>query len=344
MAYKHILQLQDLILVAFIGLIIGDYISYALGQRLGETYLKEHAKKLRVDEQKYDYFKDLINKNLIKALFIGRSNGFTRWIVPFLAGAHNAPIRDFSIANIFTAFFWASAFLLGGYYLGETFEVFGKYIGIGVIVATLISVLIYKIFKHLEKIEVLKNEDFKFVIVSIFGLIVFSKIAEEVFIEGSVGFIDKWVKANMPVRSTFYDHIFSIVSYFNELVIVPVVLLIVFFLFQKNYKNAFFLIVGVGGSLLLAYITKIVLDDTFLSLKVTMNASAAFVVYMLIVHHIQYKKSLLTGLIVLPILLSLSSLYFHIYRLSDIIAGYMLGLFWVSLMVLLFDIKRIKSE
>jgi membrane protein DedA with SNARE-associated domain len=180
-------DLKTAILTAFLGLLIGDIIGFYLGRKLGEEYIKSHAKKLKITPQKYNKIKFLINGNLIKALFIGRTTNITRWIVPFLAGANNADFKKFVLANIITGFFWSSVFILGGYFLGDIFEVYGKYFGLGILAATVIAYFIYRFYKHYQKY--FQKEDTKLLILNIFGLYLFSKMLEDVI---DLEVIKKW--------------------------------------------------------------------------------------------------------------------------------------------------------
>ncbi len=135
LAFKGVVNINILIIVAYIGILVGDIIGYYIGKKVGEDFLRKHSKKLKIDEKKYNKMKQFLDNNLFKALFIGRSNGFTRWITPFLAGANGIKIDKFIFLNMITAAFWAPAFLLGGYYLGEAFEIYGKYFGITIIIS-----------------------------------------------------------------------------------------------------------------------------------------------------------------------------------------------------------------
>jgi len=206
LAFKGIVDIRVLIITAYIGILMGDIIGYYLGKKVGGDFLKKHAKRLKIGSKKYDQIKDGINVNLIKVLFVGRSNGFTRWIAPFLAGANGISLKKFILANMLTAAFWAPAFLLGGYYLGDAFESYGKYFGMGIIIATILSIIIYKTYKHFENDELLQRDDFRLFIINIFGLYMFSKMAEDVLDLELVTKLDMWISSNI---SQFYTPILT---------------------------------------------------------------------------------------------------------------------------------------
>jgi len=144
LAFKGVVDIKILIIATFIGILVGDIIGYFIGQKVGEEFLKKHAKKLRINNEKYEEIKKGIDDNLIKVLFIGRTNGFTRWITPFLAGANNINFKKFILSNIITASFWAPTFLLGGYFLGDAFETYGKYFGFTILIVGFLLFIFYK--------------------------------------------------------------------------------------------------------------------------------------------------------------------------------------------------------
>jgi membrane protein DedA with SNARE-associated domain len=140
LAYKDILDLKLLIIVTFFGMVIGDNISYYIGQKTGNENILKLVKKFKIPEDKYQYFIYLVDNNIIKALFIARSHNVTRWIIPYLAGVHNINFKSFFIANIITGIFWSFTFVLGGYFLGKTFEIILKdmFFAILIIIAAVI--------------------------------------------------------------------------------------------------------------------------------------------------------------------------------------------------------------
>jgi len=153
LAYKGILDIKILILTSFLGMIVGDIIEYFFGKKIGEEYLKKHLIKIYIDEKKFKKIKKTIKNNLLKAIFLGRNSSWTRWIVPFLSGVHQIKITKFIIFDVITAFFWAFVYLLGGYYLGYGFDMFGEYLGIGSLAIILIVFLRYQMIKRRKNVR-----------------------------------------------------------------------------------------------------------------------------------------------------------------------------------------------
>ena len=124
-----VFDLPQTLVIATAGAIIGDSIGYELGRRLGRPWMERrgwlggmHGGVLaRVD--------DLFARHGGQAVFLGRFVGFLRVMAPFVAGASRMRYRTFLLYNATGAIVWATAFVLLGYFLGESWTVAEKWIG-----------------------------------------------------------------------------------------------------------------------------------------------------------------------------------------------------------------------
>lgn len=356
MAYKGIVNIEILILVAFIGLFIGDEIGYKIGQKLGKDYIKHHAKKLKVDEDRYQAIEKSLDNNLFKIVLVARSNGFTRWLVPFVAGANGIDYKKFTLVNIFTAAFWAPTFLLGGYFLGNAFEAYGKYLGIGIIVAGLISYILYKVYKYLDKNGYLKRDDFKLLIVGIIGISIFLKMYEDVTDLEYITRVDIWIHSHISqLYNPFLTKMMVIITSVDNIIPITVItILITLYLFYKKYyKDMLFLILSVAGASIVMFIIKNIVERirpdmqlievagySFPSGHATISTALAFSLFWILKEKIKYTKTLLFVTIIIPLIISFSRIYLNVHYLSDVVAGIGVSLFLVSLIAIIFDIRK----
>ncbi len=360
LAYEKIINLKLLVITTFLGLFIGDVLSFYLGKRLGENFIKKYVKKIKINKTKYHNIKYLINNNLFKALFIGRSNSITRWIVPFLAGANRAKIIYFLLANASTAIVWSLLFILGGYYLGVSFETFGQYIGFGIVLATILSYFIYKLYSHFNKLGFFKKEDFKLLALNIFGLYLFSKMVEDVMDAELITKVDKWISVHISVLySPMLNKIMIFITSMNSSLsfILIIILIITFFIYKRYLKESYFLSLCVIGSFILMRIVKEVMQRqrpehfliqvsgySFPSAHATLSTTIAFSLYLILKNRVKWQKTLLFLAIIEPLFTSFSRIYLTVHYLSDIIAGIGIGLFWTSLVALIYIILGNKHE
>jgi membrane protein DedA with SNARE-associated domain len=99
------------------GAVIGDGISFWIGQRFGHLLPRtwpfhNHPHGL---ERGMAFFK----RYGWASVFIGRFFGPLRAVVPLAAGMMEMPTRSFYAANILSAIVWAPALLMSGYLLSE---------------------------------------------------------------------------------------------------------------------------------------------------------------------------------------------------------------------------------
>ncbi|MEA2119306.1 bifunctional DedA family/phosphatase PAP2 family protein [Halovibrio sp. HP20-50] len=114
------IALAWLIGVAFIGAVIGDGISFALGfqyrQQVTQRWpLSQHPEWLGRGARFFERYG-------IWSVFIGRFVGPIRPIIPLVAGMMHMSPSTFLCANLSSAALWAPAYILPGYLLGRTWQ------------------------------------------------------------------------------------------------------------------------------------------------------------------------------------------------------------------------------
>ncbi|WP_137864224.1 MULTISPECIES: DedA family protein [unclassified Sphingomonas] len=103
----------SILLAAIAGAVLGDWVSYYIGDRLGPTAyrhwpLREHrtaVAQARLFFRRFGFF----------AVFAGRFLGPLRAVVPLVAGVTRMPARSFQLANVFSATLWVPALFAPGY-------------------------------------------------------------------------------------------------------------------------------------------------------------------------------------------------------------------------------------
>jgi len=351
-SYKGIIDIKIAMLITFLGLLIGDSITFEIGKKLGEDYLKKHAQKIKISHEKYTQIKYLINNNITKALFLARTNSLTRWTVPFLAGANGLSYKNFLIANIITAAFWAPLFLFGGYFLGDAFERYGKYFGLGILAASVITYFGYKIYKHFEKKGVFKHEDFKMWLINIFGLYLFSKMLEDVTDLEFITKVDSFISSNIhELYNPILNKIMIFITSIDNPIPISIIsaLFIAYFLYKKYYFEMSFFVISIVTSSLLVVIIKFLVKRprplhklievggySFPSGHATISTTLAFSLYLIFKDRVKSETFLLFLAIIYPLVISFTRVYLNVHYLSDVLAGIGLGLFSVSLIYLSF--------
>lgn len=360
LAYKGIVDIWILIIATYIGILAGDIAGYLLGKRVGEDFLRKHAKRLKINSKKYEKVKSMLDQNLIKALFIGRTNGFTRWIAPFLSGANGISLKKFIFANMLTAAFWAPAFLLGGYFLGNAFEVYGKYFGLGIIVATIIAIAGYKMYNHFKEKGWLEREDFKLFIINIFGLYLVSKMIEDILDLELVTKLDMWISSHISeIYTPLFTTIMKITTAIDNPFEISIIISIfaIYLIYKKWYMDLLLFLSSLFGSSAVMFILKDIIQRprptprlievtgySFPSGHATVSTTLGLSLYLILKDKVKHKKILLTLCIIYPVVISFSRVYLNVHYFSDVVGGIGVGLFVTSLMAMVVEMQRNKRE
>jgi membrane protein DedA with SNARE-associated domain len=138
------------------GAVIGDSISFWLGQRFGHLldkhwYFQRHPDLL---PRGYRYFE----KYGTASVFVGRFFGPVRAVIPLVAGIMAMPTRKFWFANVASAFLWAPALMLFGTFIHKIIEWMGTahgmrlVVGGAVVVAIMIAIWVWPRFQVRDRI------------------------------------------------------------------------------------------------------------------------------------------------------------------------------------------------
>lgn len=148
-AYNGRNALWAVIVVAIAGAVIGDSIGYAVGKRWGDSLLKRIPARL-IKPAQVRQSKDLIARLGGRAVFAGRFAAALRALVPGLCGVSDMRYRTFAVWNVLGGVFWATGFVLLGYFAGagwhqvEHYASLVSWILVGVIVVAIGGLLYLK--------------------------------------------------------------------------------------------------------------------------------------------------------------------------------------------------------
>jgi len=161
MAGMGVLNIWFVMIVLYLGGILGDSISYFLGRKYGFAfYLK--LKEIR-------FFKRFINKrNFSKgvkffrkygslSVFFGRLLGPISWITPFVVGAYKLEYKKFLPYEIMGVLIGIGQFIIVGYFLGRHFEIVLKAIETYMFVLLFLLVLLLLLYYYLKKKKILHH-------------------------------------------------------------------------------------------------------------------------------------------------------------------------------------------
>lgn len=207
----------------------------------------------------------------------------------------------------------------------------------------------------------LKKEYFKIILINIFAIYLFSKMAEDVINLELITKIDIWIYEHIPnIYTPFLNNIMILTSSVNNTyqLITLVIIVLIILNYYKLYIQMIFLSISIiGNSIIFLLIKEIIQRErpisqlieisgySFPSGHATLSTTLAFSLYLILKDKVIYNKLLLIICMIFPLLISFSRVYLCVHYLSDIIAGIALGLIWVSTIYLILLYKKgIKNE
>lgn len=151
-----VLNFMPMALSAYIGAVLGEYLSYYLGYHYHENILKWPfiAKQHKLINQSKIFFK----KHGAVGLFFGRFLGPVRAVIPLVAGIAEMPKRTFFWVNIISGMIWAPLYLIYGLLIGAAVSIDQEMsLSLLLIMLGLFAICYYSI-KQTKKIKFIQNE------------------------------------------------------------------------------------------------------------------------------------------------------------------------------------------
>lgn len=349
------LNIGNVILLGSMGAILGDMTGFMLGKKYGLQFLQKYGKYFFFKEKQYEKTQLLIRNHTGKAVILGRFNSLTRSFAPFVAGATKIPFGRFMVFNITGGVAWVITFVTVGYIFGESYAVAVRYIGGFVTIAIVVSIVFAYIYNFINKRKhIFTKYHLYTLIVNILSLYIFSKMVEDVLDGESVIRFDIWL--NQIVTTWWSPYLNEVVIFITNiasplyLTLLSLLLVFVFFTKRKWYYLVL-LTTGMIGGLLFETIIKLLMHRerpldalinetsySFPSGHATM--AIIFFVVVLFAFRNDIKNKILRIIFTIFCITSFlavgfSRIYLNVHWFSDVMAGFALGLFWITLLVLI---------
>ncbi len=212
-----------------------------------------------------------------------------------------------------------------------------------------------------DKLPVFLLKNKKPIIVNILGFYLFVKMVEDVIEKEYIMVIDRWI--SIHINSTHTPLINSLMISLTNFsgaagIFVFSVLLLLFLFYKKWYKEILLYIFSVAGANVAFVVVKMIVQRlrpdcnlifvsgySFPSGHATMATAMAVAVYFIFskkVNRPGMRVFLLAICMVWIMMIAFSRVYLDVHWLSDVLAGMGLGLFWVTLVVLIKRYMAIK--
>ena len=122
--------------------VAGDSVSLLLGHRLGRPFLERHGARFGAHAERLARAEAFFARHGGKALFVGRFTGFTRAVLPFVAGSSGLRLRQLLPYSAASGLVWTAAFIVLGYAFSESFADAGETATrVGLVVVLVVAIL-----------------------------------------------------------------------------------------------------------------------------------------------------------------------------------------------------------
>ena len=119
-------SLALLIALTWAAAVAGDSLSLLLGHRLGRPFLLRRGAVFGLDDARVAGVEGFFHRHGGKALLVGRFTGFTRAVLPFVAGSSGLRLRRLLPFSIASGLVWTALFIGLGFAFSESFAGAGE--------------------------------------------------------------------------------------------------------------------------------------------------------------------------------------------------------------------------
>lgn len=358
LAYAGIFRLDATIVVVFAGAVTGDLLAYIIGRKYGNDFIIRYGKYFFFNQARYEKIKKMVEEHAGKTLIIGRFGSFTRAVAAFIAGTSNVKFSRFIFFAIIGGAAWASSSVLIGYILGQGFATASKYFGRFVIVAIAAIILIFFGYRLLNKRwHIFTKYHLHYLALNALSIYIFCKMVEDYFDQESTYRLDLWLtQAIHLIWQPWLNKLMILISVVlsPEVLLTVALIAAVYFFIKRKWHQAGLIFMSTAGGLALGAIFKWLINrprpinglvlETGLSFP-SNHSIVAIIFFSLVVllFNERINNRWLRYLFVvvslfLIILVGFSRIYLRVHWFSDVLAGFALGLFWLTFLILIFRV------
>lgn len=140
----------EMCVVVVVAAIVGDSVGFEVGRKFGPRLLA--LKILDKRREKLDGAQDFLARRGGSAVFLGRFVSFFRAVMPALAGTAKMPYRRFLPWNALGGTVWGIAFVLLGFFAGNSYQAVASKVGTGLAVAVgaivVVAIVVWRVRKE----------------------------------------------------------------------------------------------------------------------------------------------------------------------------------------------------
>jgi undecaprenyl-diphosphatase len=175
-----VLSLGWVMVIGTLGAAIGDFVSYVLGRFFGWPLIEKLRPFFFIRESVIDKARKVLEKHTGKALVLGRFNPVTRGLMPFFVGASKAKVGSFWLWNMIGTILWVGTSIGIGYALSFGFTAVAGWTSRALVAALIVAILIVWGYKFVNvRFHIFKRYELFVLGLNIASLLVFFRMVED---------------------------------------------------------------------------------------------------------------------------------------------------------------------
>ena len=351
-----VLNLGMVITVSIITSALGDIIGFLIGKKMGYSFLQKFSKYVFLKEYHIDKAKKIIDNHTGKAIVLGKFSPITRPLVPFIAGASGVRIKTFWFYNILGGALWVTISVMIGYIFGASYHLGAEYLGKFLFIAFILSILIIWGYRFVNlRFHIFKKYEIFILILNLLSLWVLAKtVQDSLSIDSFMKNFDIWInflseRYISPLCASIASWI-SLLS--NTEVIISIGLILgLYFISQSKWRRGMIMLFSILSTSMTVLLIKdiflrarpenalqILSDPSFPSGHAALSATFFLSLAYIIAPHIAswIKREMMIVICVsMTLIIGISRLVLNVHWASDVIAGWALGAFLATGIILL---------
>ncbi len=331
---------------SILGALLGDYIGFAIGKKYGISFIAKIRPYFFITDEHILKAQTLLQTHTGKALIIGRFTPATRALMPFLVGTTSASIERFWFYNIIGGISWVTLSVLAGYIFGTAYHAFSHYLGKALIIAILATFLFVWGYKFINsRFHIFKKYELFTLILNILSLLAFAMTVDKLVDSSFKLNFDIWINLVVENYTKIHHYLINIaelISNFGSVYSIAITgsIIGIYLAFKKKWRSATIMILSisltgfVSGLLKIIFMSPrpstILIDPSFPSSHSAMAATFFIILAYLLAPKIESwvkRESMIVLCVLITIAIGISRIILNVHWLSDVVAGWSLGIF-----------------
>jgi len=355
LAKLGVLNLGMVIVVTIIGTILGDIMGFLMGRRYGYVFLQKFGKYVFLKEEHIERTKRLIDNHAGKAIILGKISPVTRSLTPFVVGASGIHIKRFWLFNIIGSI-WSTVSVMIGYIFGSSYHIVALYFGKFIMLAVVITVLVVWGYRFVNvRFHIFKKYELFILGLNIISLWALAKTIQDTLSSNSfLANFDIFINLFMAQYvGPSLARLGSLVSILGGLEVMSGLSIIIglSFLFKKKWRRSAIILMSFISTAIALKVMKVLFmrarpddalqvltDPSFPSGHAGLSAMFFLVIVYILaprIHSWVAREMLIVFSVIAVFLIGLSRIVIGVHWASDVIAGWSLGIFIATGVILL---------